>query len=59
MFRDRANAHRSIRRNEKKIKELVNNIDDERKQGENYKADVSDKKLSTVLCVMTVIMHVG
>lgn len=39
--RERATAHRTIRRNEKKIKELLNNIDDERKQGETYKADVS------------------
>lgn len=48
--RERATAHRTIRRNEKKVKELLNNIEDERKQGEAYKADVRKlgvrKKLS-------------
>ena len=39
--RERATAHRTIRRNEKKVKELLNNIEDERKQAETYKADVS------------------
>lgn len=39
--RERATAHRTIRRNEKKVKELMNNIDDERKQGETHKTDVS------------------
>lgn len=40
VYRERATAHRTIRRNEKKIKELLNNIEDERKQGEMYKSDV-------------------
>jgi hypothetical protein len=40
-FRERATAHRTIRRNEKKIKELLNNVEDERKQAETYKGDVS------------------
>ncbi len=39
--RERAAAHRTIRRSEKKIKELLINIDDERKQGETFKSDVS------------------
>lgn len=41
--RERANAHRTLRRQDKKLKELLANIEDERKQGENYKADVSKK----------------
>ena len=39
--RERANAHRTLRRQEKKMKELLNNIEDERKQAESYKSDVS------------------
>ena len=42
--RERATAHRTIRRNEKKIKEFLNNIEDERKQAEIYKSDVSAKR---------------
>lgn len=39
--RERAQAHRTLRRQDKKLKEMVANIEDERKQGEQYKADVS------------------
>ena len=39
--RDRATAHRTIRRQDKKIKDLGQSVEDERKQAENYKAEVS------------------
>lgn len=39
--RERATAHRTLRRQDKKMKELQSNIEDERKQAEVYKADVS------------------
>ena len=39
--RERANSHRNLRRQDKKMKELLANIEDERKMGENYKTDVS------------------
>ncbi len=38
--RERSTANRTIRRNEKKIKELLAGIDDERKQADMYKSDV-------------------
>ena len=41
LHRERAQAHRTLRRQDKKLKEMVANIEDERKQGEQYKADVS------------------
>ncbi len=40
-LRERANAHRTLRRQDKKMKELVANIEDERKMAESYKTDVS------------------
>ena len=39
--RERATAHRTMRRQDKKMKELQGSIEDERKQAEAYKADVS------------------
>ena len=39
--RERATAHRTLRRQDKKMKELQGNIEDERKQAEVFKADVS------------------
>lgn len=41
LCRERATAHRTLRRQDKKMKELQGNIDDERKQAEVYKSDVS------------------
>ena len=41
-IRERSTANRTIRRNEKKIKELVANVEDERKQAEIYKSDVGE-----------------
>ncbi len=43
--RERAQAHRTLRRQDKKMKELAANIDDERKQGDAYKSD-ADKAIS-------------
>ena len=43
--RERATAHRTLRRQDKKMKELQSNIEDERKQAEVYKADVSTFQL--------------
>ena len=40
LSRERAQAHRTLRRQDKKLKEMVANIDDERKQAEQYKSDV-------------------
>lgn len=39
--RERATAHRTLRRQDKKMKELQGNVEDERKQAEVFKADVS------------------
>ena len=40
LYRERATAHRTLRRQDKKMKELQSNIEDERKQAEVYKTDV-------------------
>lgn len=39
--RERATAHRTLRRQDKKLKELMQSVEDERKQAETYKAEVS------------------
>ena len=45
--RERATAHRTLRRQDKKLKDLVQSVEDERKQAENYKAEVRlQEKLS-------------
>lgn len=38
--RERATAHRTLRRQDKKLKDLLQSVEDERKQAENYKAEV-------------------
>ena len=38
--RERATAHRSLRRQDKKLKDLLQSVEDERKQAEVYKAEV-------------------
>ena len=38
--RERATAHRTLRRQDKKLKDLMQSVEDERKQAENYKAEV-------------------
>ena len=38
--RERATSHRTLRRQDKKLKELMQSVEDERKQAENYKAEV-------------------
>ena len=48
--RERANAHRTLRRQDKKIKELMANIEEERKMAENYKSDVSTGVSLRVCC---------
>ena len=41
VLRERATAHRTLRRQDKKMKELQSSIEEERKQAEVYKSDVS------------------
>ena len=40
LHRERATAHRTLRRQDKKLKDQMQSVDDERKQAENYKAEV-------------------
>lgn len=49
--RERATAHRTLRRQDKKMKELQSNVEDERKQAEVYKADVSIQIYYSFFCV--------
>ncbi len=55
VFRERATAHRTIRRNEKKIKEFQATVEDERKQGEIYKADVRQSRSSVDLLTFALL----
>ena len=47
--RERAQAHRTLRRQDKKLKEMLASIEDERKQAEAYKGDVSKRSHQTPL----------
>ena len=44
-YRERAQGHRTLRRQDKKMKELLGNIEEERRQSEVYKGE-ADKALS-------------
>ena len=40
LHRERATAHRTLRRQDKKLKDVVQSVEDERKQAESYKGEV-------------------
>lgn len=58
-FRERQGATKLVRRTEKKLKEVILQVDDERRNTEQYKDQVSSFPSPLSICISDVLLRVA